>query len=263
MFENIWVPIGVIGGLGLLFGLGLAYASHKFRVDVDERVEKVRGLLPGANCGGCGYSGCDAYAEAVVEGKVSLSACPVGGSELTSGLCEIMGMEAEAGEKKVARVMCSGTYDNCIQKYEYSGIEDCEAAAALYGGPSACSYGCLGLGNCARECPFDAIVIENGLARVLPEKCTGCGICVKACPKNIIKLVPCSSEYNVRCSSLDKGAVVRKICKVGCIGCRKCSKVCPVDAISFEGTLAKIDPEICTNCGACMAECPTSAILKA
>src|SRR5690554_5802650 len=131
MFENIWIPVSVIGGIALLFGLGLAYASHKFRVDVDERVAKIREILPGANCGACGQTGCDAYAEAVVEGEVSLSACPVGGSELTAKLCDFMGLEAEKSEKKVARVMCSGTYDNCVQKYNYSGIEDCNAAAAF------------------------------------------------------------------------------------------------------------------------------------
>lgn len=260
MLQSLYIPVLIVSGLGLLFGLGLAFASKKFEVKVDERVAKVREVLPGANCGACGQTGCDAFAECLVEGTCSVNGCPVGGAEVVQKLSEILGIEAEEVECKTARVMCAGTYDNCKQKFSYYGIEDCAAAAALYGGPSACSYGCLGLGNCVRACPFNAIVIENGLARIIQSKCTACGKCVSACPKGIIELVPQSSEYTVRCSSLDKGNIVRKNCQVGCIGCRKCSKVCPVDAIKFKGTLAKIDPEVCVNCGACMKECPTNAI---
>jgi electron transport complex protein RnfB len=260
MLQNILTPVLILSGLGLLFGLGLAFASKKFEVKENEKIAQVRELLPGANCGACGYSGCDSFAAAVVEGNGPLNACPVGGAEAAKKISELLGVEAGEVERKTARVLCAGTYDNCKQKFKYSGIEDCTAAAGLYGGSSACLYGCLGLGNCARACSFDAIVIENGLARVIQSKCTACGKCVAACPKGIIEIVPQSSEYTVRCSSLDKGNIVRQNCQVGCIGCRKCSKVCPVDAISFKGTLAKINPDLCTNCGACMEECPTKAI---
>jgi Na+-translocating ferredoxin:NAD+ oxidoreductase subunit B len=260
MFDYIWIPVLAVGGLGLLFGLALAVASIKFEVKVDERVSKIRGLLPGANCGACGHSGCDSYAEAVAEGKSPINACIVGGNELAAKLGEIMGVEAEKGEKKVARVMCGGTNENINKKYDYFGINDCQAAVALYGGASACPYGCLGLGTCEKACPFDAIVVENGLAEVLPEKCTGCGICVDVCPKNIIELVPVSNEYSVKCSNPDKGSVVRQVCKVGCIGCKLCAKVCPVDAISFNKLLAEINPDVCINCGACVEKCPTGCI---
>lgn len=260
MIQEILVPVYVIGGLGIIFGLGLAVASKKFEVKVDERVALIREVLPGANCAACGQTGCDAFAEAVVEGKSDINGCPVGDSDMVKKMGDILGIEAEAAQARVARVMCAGTYDNCKQKFDYSGIHDCTAAAGLYGGPSACSYGCLGLGNCVEACPFDAIVIENGLAKIIPSKCTGCSKCVAACPKNIIEMVNACGEYTVKCSSLDKGAVVRKNCSVGCIGCRKCSKVCPVEAISFNGTLAKIDTDKCTNCGACIKECPTGSI---
>jgi len=260
MFQSILIPVIILGALGLLFGLGLAFASKKFAVEVDERVAQIREVLPGANCGACGQTGCDSYAEAVAAGTAAVNCCTVGGPDAAAKIAEIMGTEAGEMERKTARVMCGGTYDNCKQKYKYVGIQDCTAAAALSGGPSACSYGCLGLGTCASVCSFGAIVIENGLARVIQSKCTACGKCVAACPKKIIKIVPEKSWYAVTCSSLDKGKVVMTNCKVGCIGCRKCSKVCGANAISFEGTLSKIDPELCRNCGACISECPTGAI---
>lgn len=260
MIQDILIPAALTGGLGLLFGIGLSYASNKFAVKIDERVDLVRAVLPGANCAACGHTGCDAFAEAVVEGKISASGCPVGGAEIAQRVCEILGVEAEYEEPKTARVMCKGSINVSQRKFDYSGIQDCAAASALYGGPFACTYGCAGMGDCLRACPFDAIVVEDGLARIIEYKCTSCGKCVGACPKKIIKLVPRKSNVTVTCSSLDKGATVRRNCQVGCIGCRKCSKVCPVDAIFYKGTLAEIDPEKCTNCGECIKVCPTNAI---
>lgn len=260
MIQELLVPASIIGGLGLFFGLGLALASKKFEVKVDERVAKVREALPGANCGACGQTGCDGFAEGVVEGRCAVNGCPVGGPKVAQKLGEILGVEAGEVEVRTARVICSGAFDKCGNKFEYTGIQDCAAAAALHGGPSACSYGCLGLGNCARECPFGAIVIENGLAKVIQSKCTACAKCVAACPKKIIKLVPVNSKYTVTCSSLDKGNIVRKNCSVGCIGCGKCSKVCPAGAIKVNGTLAEINPALCNNCGECMKVCPTGSI---
>jgi electron transport complex protein RnfB len=260
VFDLIWIPVVIIGGLGLIFGLVLSIASKKFEVKVDERIEKVRELLPGANCAACGHTGCDGFAEAVVEGKAGVSGCPASGAETAAKIAEILGVEAEEVERKIARVMCGGTYDTCRTKFDYSGIRDCAAIEPFYGGPSTCSYGCVGMGNCAKACPFGAMVIENGLAKVIASKCTGCGKCVEACPKKIIELVPVCLEYTVRCSSLDRGNIVRKSCDVGCIGCGRCVKACEEGAIKLHGTLAKIDPEICKNCGECEKVCPTKSI---
>jgi len=262
MFEQVWIPVFIIGGLGLIFGLGLSFASMKFHVKVDERVALVREILPGANCAACGQTGCDAFAECVVEGKCAVNGCPVGGAEVAGKIAEILCVEACAIEKRIARVMCGGTLDLCRKKLDYAGIEDCAAASMLYGGPSACSYGCVGMGNCARACPFGAIAVENGLAKIIAPLCTGCGKCVDACPKNIIELVPVALEYTVACSSLDRGNIVRQNCDVGCIGCGRCTKACPEGAIKLNGTLAKIDPALCKNCGECLKACPTKSIRK-
>jgi len=262
VFQDLMIPVSIIGGLGLVFGFGLAFASKRFEVKVDERVARVREALPGANCGACGQTGCDSFAECVVAGKCEVNGCPVGGAEVAKKLGEILGVEAISAEPKTARVMCGGDSNTCGNKFDYSGIEDCTAAANLHGGPVSCSYGCVGMGNCVRACPFGAIVVVNGLARVIDKKCTSCGKCVPACPKKIIELVPRCVEYTVRCSSLDKGSVVKKNCDVGCIGCGKCSRVCSVNAITLKGTLAKIDPGICNNCGECIKVCPTGSIKR-
>jgi len=260
VLQEILIPASIIGGMGLIFGTGLAFASKKFAVKVDERVVLVRDALPGANCGACGQTGCDAFAESLVEGTSKINGCPVGGELLVTNLAKIMGMEAETLEAKTARVMCRGNTQISKSKFAYLGIQDCTAAAALYGGPLACTYGCVGLGNCERACPFGAITVENGLARVNESLCTACEKCISACPKHIIDMVPRHVEYAVNCSSLDKGNIVRKNCQVGCIGCGKCSKVCPEGAIKLNGTLAKIDTELCKNCGECIKVCPTNAI---
>jgi len=260
MFDMIWIPIVIVGGMGLIFGLGLSFASKKFEVEVDERVGRVREILPGANCAACGQTGCDAFAEAVVAGKSPVNGCPVGGTDVARKIGEIMGVEASDVEEKVAKVLCGGTNDTCRKKFDYEGIHDCLAAANLYGGPLTCTYGCVGLGNCVKACPFDAIVVENGLARVIDAKCTGCGICVAFCPKKIIELVPASLEYTVCCSSTDRGNIVRQNCDVGCIGCGRCMRACPVGAIELKDNLAKINPELCNNCGECAKVCPTKTI---
>lgn len=262
MFIDLIIPTSIVGGMGLVFGLGLSVASNLFEVQADEWVAKVREVLPGANCGACGQTGCDGFAESVVNKESSINGCPVGGQEVANKIAEILGTKAESMVEKTARVMCAGTYEKCKVKFDYTGIEDCTAAAGLFAGPSACSFGCVGLGNCVKACAFDAIVVKDGLAQVIEAKCKACGKCIEACPKKIIEMVPKKSEYSVTCSSKDKGAVVRKNCTIGCIGCGKCSKVCPVSAITVNGTLAKINTEVCTNCGECAAACPIGAIKK-
>lgn len=259
--EMVLLPVAIVSGLGLVFGLMLSYASVKFEVEADDRVAKVREALPGANCGACGFTGCDNYAEAIVNGA-EINKCPVGGPELVTRLSSIMGVEAVAGEKMVARVMCKGSWDNVTIKFDYDGILDCRSAASMAGGPSSCIYGCVGMGSCKKVCAFGAITVENGIARIDERKCTGCGKCIAECPKLIIKMVPARSGYSVACSNEEKGAVARKNCKVACIACGKCVKACPKEAISIVNLRAVIDTSKCENCGECITVCPTGAIEK-
>lgn len=258
---DIIIPVAILSGLGLFFGVGLAYASRIFEVKEDERVGKVREQLPGANCGACGYSGCDGLAEAIVKDGVPTNKCPVGGPKAASAISQIMGVEEGEVSQMVARVICQGTWKNADMKYDYEGIDDCHAANALAGGMSQCFYGCIGLGSCKRVCPFDAIEVCDGLARIDHEKCTGCGKCVAECPKGIIKMVPVLTGFTVMCANKEKGGVARKNCKVACIACMKCQKACPSGAITIENNLARIDPAKCTNCGECEKVCPQSTIV--
>lgn len=263
MNNTVLVAVISMGAIGAFFAGFLAFASKKFAVEEDPRIEAVQAVLPGANCGACGYPGCSNFASAVVAGEAGVYGCPVGGSAVGDKIAEILGVEAEGGEggKKVAKVLCSGDSTRCKNKYEYIGIDDCAAASRLAGGgPKGCDFGCLGLGTCASVCPVDAISIEEGIAVVDQEKCIGCGKCVAVCPKNVIVMVPYGKEVHVLCNSDDKGKVVRENCQVGCIACKKCEKVCKFDAIHVENNLAKIDYNRCTGCMECVKACPTGAI---
>ncbi|WHH61039.1 RnfABCDGE type electron transport complex subunit B [Petroclostridium sp. X23] len=260
MIDKILAPVLSLGGMGLAFGSLLAYASQKFAVEVDERVPLVIEALPGANCGGCGYAGCGAFAAAVVEGKAPVNGCPVGGASCAANVAEIMGVTAGEEERKIARVLCQGTKDNAREKYEYYGVDDCVAASKLGGGSKGCAYGCTGLGTCVKVCPFDAIKIQNGIAVIDEKKCTACGKCVSACPKNIIELVPESAATWVVCKSRDRGPEVKTHCDVGCIACKICEKACRFDAIKVENNIAVIDYSKCVNCSQCVVKCPKKII---
>ncbi len=259
--ESILTASLSLGGMGLVFGAGLAYASQKFAVEVDPRSAAINDVLPGANCGGCGYPGCGGFANAVVAGDAPITGCPVGGPDCSAAIASIMGMEAGDSLKMVARVLCNGGSDKCNEKYEYYGVRDCKAAAMLSGGSKSCQFGCLGLGTCERICPFDAIVInEQNLAVIDPEKCTACGKCIDVCPKTVIGMVPHGHEIVVDCNNKERGGHVKKNCGVACIACGICERSCPFDAIKVEDLVAKIDYDKCTSCMVCVEKCPTKAI---
>lgn len=246
--------------VGLIAGLILSVASIVFAVPVDEKQEAVRAALPGANCGACGFSGCDGYAKALAEGTAEIGLCSPGGADVAEETAEILGQAAGAMEKKIAMVQCAGVCDNVETKLVYDGVDTCQAVSMMFSGDSACAYGCLGHGDCAVACPENAIKICNGLATVDENLCVGCGICVKTCPKHVLKIVPAKFNQHVRCLNTDKGAQTMKTCKVGCIGCMKCTKVCEVGAITVTNFNATIDYSKCTNCGKCAEVCPKKII---
>ncbi|WP_343213134.1 RnfABCDGE type electron transport complex subunit B [Fusibacter paucivorans] len=250
-----------LGIMGLLFGAGLAFASKKFAVEVDPRVTAIREVVPGANCGACGFPGCDGYSAAVVRGDAPVNGCPVGGADVAKLVAEIMGMDAGSSVKMVAKVKCEGSSDHCGNRFDYDGFDSCVAANMLGGGPKDCQYGCMGLGSCVQVCPFDAIHInDRGIAEVDKEKCTSCNKCIEICPKNVISLVPYDQLVIVDCNNKDKGPQVKKNCDVACIACGLCERNCPFDAIHVVNNLAEIDYEKCKNCMVCVEKCPTKAI---
>ncbi|MBQ8356537.1 MAG: RnfABCDGE type electron transport complex subunit B [Clostridia bacterium] len=261
--SMILIPAAILAALGAFFGILLAIASRAFAVKVDERVPLVRDALPGANCGGCGYSGCDALAAAIVEGKAPCGACTVGGDAAAQRIGAIMGVTVEKKQRMRAQVMCSGGDAHATKKYAYEGAQDCLAAARLAGGDKLCPYGCIGLGSCASVCPFDAIHVENGVAAVDYRKCEGCGSCVAICPKSLIRLIPYDSAHWVGCMSQEKGGTVTKQCKVGCIGCTMCQRVCEAGAVTVKNALAEIDYTKCVNCGKCVEKCSRKIIWSA
>ena len=254
------IPVLIVCVVGIVAGVLLTVAAKIMFVPVDERVEQLTEALPGANCGGCGYAGCSDYASAIVESGADVNLCPVGGPSVTSALAAIMGVDAGSTEGEYAVVMCGG-YDNKTDKiFDYQGIPTCKAVKSLYGGAGACGHGCLGYGDCVEACQYDAISIVDGVAVVDRTRCTGCGMCAKQCPNHLIEIVPATARAFVGCSSCDKGAYTRKVCKVGCIGCKKCERTCPNGAAKVVNNLATIDVNLCVNCGECAKQCPTGAI---
>lgn len=260
--TGILIATAIVGGVGLFIGLFLGVAAIKFEVKVDEKEEAVLAALPGNNCGGCGFAGCSGLAAAIAKGEAPVNQCPVGGEPVANKIAKIMGVEAEAGTRKVAFVKCQGDCDKTTVDYEYHGTQDCAMLSYVpNGGPKSCNYGCLGGGNCVKACPFDAIHVVNGVAVVDKEACKACGKCVAACPKNLIELIPYDAKHMVACSSKDKGPVAMKACQTACIACTLCAKNCPNEAVIIEDNHARIDYEKCTGCGVCKEKCPKKAIL--
>ena len=267
---EIIIAIAILGGLGIGFGAVLAAASKVFYVETDPRLEKLNACLPGANCGGCGYAGCAAYAEAVLNGEAAIGKCAAGGNECAQAMAEIMGVEAEEVTRKVALVRCSGEkiYDkdgNLVRgvksKATYEGFKDCIAASKVGGnGPISCKYGCLGFGTCVKACKYEAISVVNGVAKVNEDRCVGCMACANVCPRQLIIPVEPSRNVVIACNSMSKGATTTRSCTIGCIGCGLCKKICPEGAITVSNNLAVIDYSKCTNCGLCATVCPKHLI---
>jgi H+/Na+-translocating ferredoxin:NAD+ oxidoreductase subunit B len=249
-----------LGGIGLLAALALGLAAKKFAVEVDPRELAILEVLSGANCGACGYPGCAAYAKAVADGEAAPNLCTPGGAGTVAQIAHIMGVEATTAEPEIAVVLCQGDSRKAQSKYHYLGIADCNAAQKIADGPKTCPGGCLGLGTCARVCPFGAIeMTAEGLAVISREKCTGCKKCVPACPRQVIRMTPLAATVHVLCNSRDKGAQVRKYCQVGCIACQICVKTAP-EAYVVEDFLARTvfpQPE---GVAAAVAKCPTKCI---
>ena len=254
--------------LGVVLAVILYVVAQKFKVEEDPRIDEVEALLPGANCGGCGYPGCRGLADALVKADdISAISCPVGGNETMRKVAAILGKAVEDKDPQIAVVRCSGSPQNRTRVVEYNGISSCKFASTLYSGDTGCQFGCLGLGDCVAVCKFDAIYIDpvSLLPVIDEEKCTACGACVKACPKLLIELRkkgPKGKRIFVSCMNTDKGGVARKYCSVACIGCFKCVKVCPYEAITLENNLAYIDVNKCKLCRKCVEECPTDSILE-
>lgn len=261
----IWTIV-VLAGLGLVLSLVLYLIATKFKVEEDPRIDEVEKVMPGANCGGCGYAGCRAFADAAVK-DTTLEGhyCPVGGEAVMNQVAAILGIEAVKKAPQVAVVRCNGSCENRPRTNDYDGAKTCRIKAALYSGDTGCPFGCLGCGDCVAACQFGALSMDpvTGLPVVDESKCTACGSCVKACPKHIIELRnkgPRSMRVFVSCVNKDKGAVARKACTAACIGCGKCAKVCAQEAITVEENVAYIDFSKCKLCKKCVAECPTGAI---
>lgn len=257
---EILVPVLVLAIMGAVFGILLGFAAKAFKVEKDERIALITELLPGANCGGCGYAGCGALAENLCGGKANISDCPSAKTENREKIAKILGVNTTESVPKVAMVLCSGNCNSAVLRCEYEGITDCVAASRYGGGDKACDFGCIGYGSCVSVCQFDAIHIVDNLAVVDPDKCTACGMCVDICPQHTIELVPASHRTFVKCKSKDKGANLKNICSAGCIGCRICEKNCPKQAITIDNNLAKINYELCINCGICASKCPRKII---
>ncbi len=263
MSEGVYLMLSAVaclGGIGLVAATALGIAAKKFAVEVNSKEAAILAALPGVNCGACGEPGCSGYARAVAQGRLPPDLCPPGGRETAEVLAGIMGLEIQSKALQIAVILCQGSNNLAQQKYHYLGLEDCNAAQRLAGGPKACPAGCLGLGSCVRVCPFDAIEITTDqLAVINRDKCTGCELCLKTCPRQVIVMAPEAVTTHVLCNSHDKGAAIRKYCRIGCIGCQICKKAAP-DAYLIEDNLARVNYEHAENAAAAISKCPMKCI---
>lgn len=258
--TELLTPIIILSSIGIISGLVLGIASVLMAVPVDERVEKIKTILPGANCGACGYPGCDGFAHALMKQEVPINGCPPGGEAVVHALAEVLEIDSVKMTQQIAVVHCY--CDDLIRmgKLNYEGINTCTYASQIFGGPTACYYACQGFGDCIEVCAYNAIRIEDGLAVIDRDLCMGCTLCVTACPKNILKMAPKIGKAIIHCSSIDWGPGVQGVCPIGCVACNRCVKVCTMGAITIEHYLARVDYEICNGCGACVEVCPKKII---
>jgi len=259
--DTIFIAVISVTVIGAICAAVLCVASKFMHVKVDERVAQLSEIMPGVNCGVCGYPGCSGYAVALLSGGgVKANLCTPGGAGLVAKISAILGVEAESIVQKTAVVRCLGDANAQQKKMDYKGIQTCDAAKRLFGGEGACAFGCLGYGDCQIVCPTNAVCMENSLAHIKMDLCTGCGLCVKACPNNLITIENAGIPAAVLCKSIEKGGIVRKKCSSGCIACTKCVKECPDKAIVMEENLARIDYKKCSGCGRCVEVCVTKCI---
>ncbi len=261
---DILMPTVLIGVLSLIFGVMLAWFSQKFAVEVNPLVQKAEEILPGANCGACGFPGCSNLAEKIVAGEAPPDACPAGGPKVWAELSALVGKEVDSHrEAQKAVLLCQGAREVAGEVAAYQGLKDCKAAHLLGNSFKSCRYGCLGFGNCVRVCPFEAMIMdeEKGLPIIIEDKCTGCGKCVEECPRSIITLLPAREQVVEACVSLASPRETRQSCKKGCIKCSICVKSCPEGAIILEGGRIKIDRDKCNLCGVCIEKCPTKCLI--
>lgn len=259
---DIVIAFLALGVLGTAFAVLLSVSYRFLAVKGDPKLELFLSILPGSNCGACGHAGCLGYAESLVKGGAEPTGCLAGGPAVAARLAEAMGIAVKAQEELVAFVACRAGRKIAKMKYDYVGVDNCQAASLLFGGDKCCDYGCIGLGSCVRVCPFDAITVtEEGLALVNSARCRGCRKCITACPRKLISMVPKNQTVLVACKNLDKGKRAKEVCSIACIACRICEKNCPADAITVTNNLAVIDYAKCTRCGICVEECPQKSII--
>lgn len=260
--NGLLLAILIVGAIGLICGIALAIASVALAVPTDEKADAITEMLPGANCGACGFSGCAGYAAALSGGETTNTAlCNPGGNEVSAQIAEFLGLEAGAVEPMAAVVLCQGNKENATTKMIYHGVNSCKLASQLFGGPKDCIYGCLGLGDCEKVCPYHAIHICDGVARINPQSCRACKMCIETCPKGLIELLPLNrSKAAVLCKNKDKGVLARKECKAACIGCMKCVKVCETGAVTVKEFNAHVELSKCVSCGKCHEVCPVKCI---